>query len=592
MSKKKLSKKAKKILARIEQESHEANDRIQDNTIIQARKPRRPKNLSKQDDTNDRTFSSVYRWITDPELTEVPYTADSSKRDAWLRTLYHKEPHLAGVIASVNAIDKNRAWRLVGPEKLVSQYNRTLRMANDGSGWRHYMAQQSLAYYTSDLGAITEIGRSSAAGPLRALYHVDPVKCQLTGDRDTPLEYDGDPWYWYDYFASTSVISTNEDLNGLGYCAVSRAYELARLMIAVYQHDQEQLGARAPRGLLLLKNITQEQWEEAMAAREAALDSKMQRWFGGVAVLAQLGFDTVDAKLIGLSQLPDNFNLRDFTDLLMYGYALCFGYDPVEFWPVQSGALGRGREAEVQHLKATGKGGADLMLTYQDQLQLQLPESLLFEFEHRDPEGMMLEAEIALTWAKTADLLYQAGLGVLTREQAASLLANHAVIPDTWTEATEETTKSAESNLGDDVVDPSATSSGGQPDTTPVESSPAYPDAIEQYLDTSAYVRQSLIDFPDQPIVQYSWPSHTTKLLWHPDPNYPQPLNRRRTIHDLNPTASNLPRVQSAIPIDPRSNIGTDDRLTQANLFDSIGQGDSSGHSNGVHTPMPVLQVE
>ena len=59
-----------------------------------------------------------------------------------------------------------------------------------------------------------------------------------------------------------------------------------------------------------------------------------------VEVIASGGMEQADAKLVALSQLPTGFDREVFTDQLMYGYSLVFGFDPTEFWPVNAGALG------------------------------------------------------------------------------------------------------------------------------------------------------------------------------------------------------------------------------------------------------------
>src|SRR5690606_32770790 len=203
--------------------------------------------------------------------------------------------------------------------------------------------------------------------------------------------------------------------------------DLSKIMLAVYSHELEMLGARAPKGLLLLQNISEGQWQEAMKARDAALDSKMRQYYDSVAVLAQEGVDSVDAKLVALSQLPQGFDLEVFTNLLMYAYALAFGYDPIEFWPVLAGQLGRGRETDIQHRKGTGKGGMEFVFGLQDRLQQELPPTLLFQFEERDAEGELIDAQIHKAWADVAKVLTDGG--VLTPEQARMYLADKSVIP-------------------------------------------------------------------------------------------------------------------------------------------------------------------
>ena len=117
-----------------------------------------------------------------------------------------------------------------------------------------------------------------------------------------------------------------------------------------------------------------------MAARETNLSKLEREYYGGVAILAQEGVDQIDAKLVALSQLPAGFDLESVTKLIMLGIALAFGYDPIEFWPIDTGALGRSRESEIQHMKATGKGGIEFIRSFQDRLQRELPPTLLFEF--------------------------------------------------------------------------------------------------------------------------------------------------------------------------------------------------------------------
>ena len=205
-----------------------------------------------------RMFASFYRWIKNTQETEPAYASDSRKRDKWLAEMWRKEPHLAGVINTVVSIDRNRDWTLVGGRNMVNRYTNILRSAEDGEGWHYFAGRASLSFYTSDLGAVTEVGRDGIDGPARAFFNVDPSRCYLTGNPNTPLSYtpaDGKEQLWQpgDYFRTTPLPSVNEDFNGLGYCAVSRCWSLIQFMMAIYEHDMEKLGARAPKGLLLLQ---------------------------------------------------------------------------------------------------------------------------------------------------------------------------------------------------------------------------------------------------------------------------------------------------------------------------------------------------
>ena len=203
---------------------------------VEAAKSKQPRLGGKQDSA--AFFNSVISWVNIAQDNEPPYIEDSRIRDRWLADFWRKEPHLAGVISSVNSIDSNRGWHLTGGRNQVQRFTDILRYAEDGAGWRQYISLQSTAYYTSDIGALTETGRDGPGGPLRALYHLDSTRCRLTGDRRAPLRYDKsrDPWTDDDFFRLVSMRNVLEDYKGLGFCAISRCLDMSKIMLAVYNH--------------------------------------------------------------------------------------------------------------------------------------------------------------------------------------------------------------------------------------------------------------------------------------------------------------------------------------------------------------------
>lgn len=436
----------------------------------------------------ERLFTSFYKWVKKQSDKEPPYRADSRTRDRWLSEAWMKEPHLAGVINSVTAIDRNRNWNLTGGRNMVTRYNKILRDAEDGEGWRYFCGRAALSFYTSDLGTVTEVGREGEGGPTRALYNVDPSLCRLTGKSETPLSYAPDGtveqmWKPDDYFRTTPLPTIREEFRGLGFCAVSRIWSLVQMMIAIYEHDMEQLGARAPKGLMLLQNTSEQQWIDAMKTRDAALSQVERDYYGGVAVIAQEGVDQIDAKLIALSQLPAGFNLETVTKLIMLGIALGFGYDPIEFWPIDTGALGRSRESEIQHMKATGKGGVEFTRSYQDRLQQELPPNLLFEFEQRDVTGELSDAQVQKAWADVFNAYYDKGAGLLSAEEARQLMVQQGLIPAEWTLAEEQ----------------------AQADSTGEQRSYDWAE--------NASVWRCVFSEPHEPIVRYTYATNRTKVL-------------------------------------------------------------------------------
>lgn len=525
-------------------------------------------------------FNSVYWWVEELASQEPAYQVDSRARDAWLSRYWMEEPHLAGVIDSVVNIDKNRAWALTGGRNQVNRYTAMLREAEAGEGWRYFMNQQALSFYTTDLGALAELGRDGVGGPVRALYNLDSTLCRLTGEFERPLRYDKNKEAWSrdDFFRVVSLPSPREEMMGLGFCAVSRVLKMSRLMIAVYQHDQEQLDATSAKGLLLLKGVSEQQWQDAMAARTQLMTAREQDYYGGVSVLASQT-DDISATLVALSQLPAGFNIETTTNLLMYCYALCFGYDPREFWPTSQGSLGTGKESEVQHQKATGKGGADFMLSFQDRVQSILPPTLTFEFEQRDSEGMLLEAQVMQAWADVANTLFQNGMGVLTREQTASLLVAQGMIPAEWTETIEATmatdTKDApdeDAMLGEDQA-----AANNPTPATPQDAnqSPANTQARRlKHLREKALedenVRRAAVRFPQEPIIRTFWPSGKTLVLWQRGEDALSPTIWRVAKPDALLLPASITRVH---PEDVILYQDGEVTITEADVEDAISEG-------------------
>lgn len=469
-------------------------------------------------------FYSTLKWAKGAFEATPPYSSDSRARSRWLNSMWPNEPYLAGVINSVVQINRNRGWSLIGGRNQVMRFTDILhnwQVQPGRASWREGVGAMAQGFYTTDMGGLAEIGRQFKGGPMAGMYHLDPLRCVMTSRVKTPIKYyprqgkiiDLNP---YDYMRVASQISIDETYNGLGYSALSRCVELGIIMVAILRHEQEMLFARAPKGLLLLKGISEQTWKNGMVVRDATLDNRQQEWYGAVAVLASSGTDDVDAKMVALSQLPDGFDQKTFTDLLMYGYSLCFGYDAREFWPVSSGSMGTATETETQHRKATDKGGSEFHLGLQEEIQSNLPDTLHFEFDERSVEGDLAEA--ALQKAQV-DVIYAMGAD-LSLEQRLTLLAEQGIIPREWTEIEEDVeatdVEDADENNADEDVD----GVGETPEDEEV------PEEVAQMLQLPE-VQRALHAFPDEPISVYRWSAGRGKT-------YDLPVKtKRKTVHPI-----------------------------------------------------------
>lgn len=383
------------------------------------------------------------------KLDDPPRQTDSRKRDVWLRQFVESgaEPFLSNVIYTVSTIDANRKYVITGGRNQVIRYARIIRANGQ---YRANMVSASSSFHCSDMQALQEVVREVNGGPLLALKPLDSARCRLTGFTDKPLAYtptDGSPeqfWPEYDYLR-VATPSSDEALFGLGWCSVSRCIEMAKILYAIYAHDHEMLGSHPLRGLLLLRGVGEEQWDEAMQSRDEVMEGKEWQYFGGLGILANPDAE-IDAKLVAISQLPQNFDYKVFNELVMDCYAMATGYDVREFVSRGAGTWGTASETQSQQMGAMTKGGATFILGWRDQVSREdiWPQSLDLEIESRSDEADLLEAQVKQ--AKTAYItsLYGAGMQqgtpmlgggtdvALAAERALQLAVEEGIIPEKW----------------------------------------------------------------------------------------------------------------------------------------------------------------
>jgi len=474
----------------------------------------------------DEFFTSTLQWYKkNIKGMDVPdYAADSRKRDSWLLDFPKLEPHLGGVLLGATSIDANRGWSVTGGRNQAIRFSNALHnwvLFPDLIGWRMGFGAFAQNYYNTDFGGAAELGRAGEMGALRGLFHLDSSRCALTGDVEYPIKYKPQKgklqkWKATDYLRTASQVSTDEKYNGLGYCAVSRCIDLAQIMIAVHLHDKEELGAQAPRGIMLLKGITEMQFKTAMLGRKQDLEGENWQYYDSVAVLAS-GDRDIDGKLLALSQLPRDFDREVFTSLLMYGYALAFGYDASEFYPVKYGGLGRSGESDIQHVKASGKGAKNVTLAFTDAIMRPdiAPSSVVFEFDDRDDDSEISAAAVTQAWATAFRTVREAaigndGQGGISREEFRILLASKNIIDPAWTEEEEP------SIIDDD--EGGAVERAHAAVAVATKSQMALRRKRDELL-SSPRIHRAAELFPHEQVVRYHYPQRRVQVLWESGEN-------------------------------------------------------------------------
>lgn len=395
-------------------------------------------------------FLGRYLFQIKSSAYELPmYKADTRERDRALIRFAYSEPLLAGVLSSVVSRDSNRQWSLIGPARSVAVWARKLHDADEGLGWRSFVAKNSSAYYNTNIGMVAEIG-SDRNGVPQKLWSFDPTNVRLSGkiNPEQPFMYyypstGKIDLYRKDVLHQNSMPNIQEKMASAGFCAVERSTLMAKIMLGLIYHQLEKLDFAPQRGLAIFKGFMRDEWEQAKAEAEAQMKNRDASYYRGILSIFTNNSDAA-VDLLGFSNLPDNFQMMDFIEIIMQAYSLAFSYPVGEFWAIQSGSFGRTGEHQLQQQQATAKGELEFAKGLEEQLQSWfLPPSVDFSFEQRNDTGefnklQMIQAKSTMLLdmfaaSRQGEEEGQASENLFSKDEIRQLYVESGIIPPEWT---------------------------------------------------------------------------------------------------------------------------------------------------------------
>ncbi|HEY65558.1 MAG TPA: hypothetical protein G4O02_13410 [Caldilineae bacterium] len=380
-----------------------------------------------------------------------------------LREFARAEPILAGALASMVSKVVSLDWQITGGRNRVRRYHEVLSEAEDGAGWSFLLDRWTQDYLNTDLGGVVELARDGRNGPVVALYNLDSARLTLTGNADVPLRYVPHltqkpiPLYPGDFSRAVDMPSPDERYFSLGFCAVSRALKVARVLLALYNYEEEQLRDLPPKGVVAITGMTMPEVQEAFKLYEARRKSKEQTTFKGVLWLAAQAnpMQPIDVKITPFSTLPDHFDKEQAITLYVFTLSLDFGVDVREFWPAsQAGATKA--EAEIQHQKALGKGFGRLVSGIERAINWDvLPDGLEFAFDQKDAQDDLLRAQIHEKVIVNVRKLWEpnplTGAGLIDTDEARRMLVEAEAVP-AWLATGQDVTLHSTEDLESEVA--------------------------------------------------------------------------------------------------------------------------------------------
>lgn len=328
--------------------------------------------------------NSAIRMITDSNQVLPPYAADTRKRDEKLLEFARSDSLLSSVLAYAVARQKAAPWLLTGAARQVSVYSRMLHRAHK-KGWRTWLSMQATAYYSTNIGFLSEIIKNENNIP-SDIYGIDSTRCRLTSNLDLPVVYyprngSNIKLAHEDILHGNSMPSLEEKMNYAGFCATERALNFVRMSLAILNNHLEKMGVAPAKGILLGKGIRPIDWERANKQYKEDKANNNGSIYDGVMALLTANSEA-DLELVPLSQLPEQFDIVKYSETLVNGICAAYGVPPFNVWALSTGSFGRGAEAQVSNQEASRSGAMEFISAMQEELSTKvLPATVSFGFD-------------------------------------------------------------------------------------------------------------------------------------------------------------------------------------------------------------------
>ena len=272
--------------------------------------------------------------------------ADVQGSDKWLNEILFCDPVLPGMIAKLTSALAGQAWKVVGGRNTALRVSHVLENADGGRGWFHFCEAVGRSYLCRDMGSFVELERVYAPqvdadgelrnvlAPVTALYNMDSTKARWVraqgASQTNPLRYEGQVWGQYDFFHLVDWSGDTDATRRRGYCPLHRCVEYVKLLSLITTWEHGNLDPDFIDAILLLTGADDEQFNQAMAAREQVIESRGNA-AKRLAVIANLS-DEVKAELLFLRRRPESLEQFEARVRMIYEvYAMNLGRD-ITFW--------------------------------------------------------------------------------------------------------------------------------------------------------------------------------------------------------------------------------------------------------------------
>lgn len=348
-------------------------------------------------------------WVARAGETISPWW--SPRRDKDLRVFPLGSDHLSGTLYAIVARLSTIPFKVVPKDPTIDRHVKVASFLQDslenwtsfGEGWNYGYGQFIYDMLNQDNGGYLEVlGKGNPAGPIEGLpygvNHLDSALCTRTRNPEYPVVYTntkGDKYmlHYTRVISVTSMPSADIEMNGVGFCATSRAINTGQHLMDISVFEQEKLGSRPLRGMLVGSKVSSRDLAQAIYSAESQMDNQSLSRFAKLVLLGSANQE-IAVDLVDFAKIPDGYDKQSSTQLGMAAIALAFGVDLRELWPATITGATKA-DASLQHMKARGKAiGELLQITKRKFEQKFLPPYLTLVHDYTDDEEDMAQASI------------------------------------------------------------------------------------------------------------------------------------------------------------------------------------------------------
>lgn len=364
--------------------------------------------------------------------------------DLYIDNIWKEEPILAGTVYGMQAKSQTKQWKITGGRNAA---NRSARMLNDSlySYWKHgwwgFAGVSALDFYTTRVGTMWGAMRrgNDQYGQLDALEHLDSLSCHLTGSREEPVRYESAEtgqsltYREGEIINFTSMTLSRETELGAGFCAVERAMRAAQVLVMLNEYDIGKMSNLPPEGIASISGLTQNEIQDALQTWITQRQADNSLIYPQVLWLASGQPNAnVDVALTAFSSLPENFQRDVVINMYVNILANAFGVSASDIWFMGGGPFGTGREVEMQHTYAKGKGEGEWFAASEQIINRELPAGVEFHYDTDSIEEDLTSAQTAKAWVDALLPLVERGQELeIGADQWKTLFVEKGIIP-TW----------------------------------------------------------------------------------------------------------------------------------------------------------------